>query len=239
MLKLPHPPDRDGAAAAHPRHLVPAAPPRWAPVVGVVLLLATLVMGLMLRGGGKPDFQGLDERLAAGMGGSARGSALGLALVLDKIGGPIGVLIPLAMTGCLSVYGRWRSALFFFTASVLANLVVVLGLKEFVGRSRPPHSWVLVNDGSFPSGQVFMITALLVAAGVVFLRPRVRLAGWIVAGLVAVLMMWSRVRLQAQWPSDTVAGAMAGLGSVLVLWRAFGSLLRREAERLASDRLWE
>ncbi|MFF1641495.1 phosphatase PAP2 family protein [Streptomyces sp. NPDC058246] len=231
--------DLDGDRSVDPRQLVPAAPPRGALEAGVILLLASFVMGLLLRGGGRPFFQELDERLTAGAASSVRGPVMGLALFLDKIGGPIGLVIPLAVTGCLGIYGRWRSALFFFATSVLANLVIVLPLKGFVGRARPPHPWVLVSDGSFPSGQVFMMTALLVAMGVVFLRPRARLWGWFAVGLFVALMMWSRVWLHAQWLSDTVAGAMAGAGSGLVLWRAFAGLLRREAERLAADRLWD
>ncbi|WP_330309936.1 MULTISPECIES: phosphatase PAP2 family protein [unclassified Streptomyces] len=230
--------DLGGNPSAEPRRSVPAAPPRGALAAGSILLLTTFVMGLLLRGGQRPFFQGADERLTAGMAGSTRGSTMELALFLDRVGGPMGVVIPLAVTGCLGVYGRWRSALFFFATSVLANLVVVLPLKAFVGRARPPHPWVLVSDGSFPSGQVFMMTTLLVAVGVVFLRPRTRLWGWIAFGLLVALMMWSRVWLHAQWLSDALAGAMAGAGAGLVLWRAFAALLRCEAERLAADRLW-
>ncbi|WP_175439169.1 phosphatase PAP2 family protein [Streptomyces vilmorinianum] len=195
-------------------------------------------VGFLLRGDGPPFFQGLDDAWERAMDGSRADAASDLALTLDRLGGPIGVVVPLALAGCLCVYGRWRSGLFAFTAGVAANILVVLPLKQLVDRPRPPHPWVLVNDGSYPSGQVFTAAALVVAAGVVLCPPRARRWWWPVAALYVGAMMWSRTWLHAQWLSDTAAGALAGVGACLLLWRAFASLLREEAERAAADRLW-
>ncbi|MGP3983579.1 hypothetical protein [Streptomyces sp. KR80] len=48
------------------------------------------------------------------MDGSREDAVTGLAHVLDRLGGPLGVIVPLALTGCPCVYGRWRSGLFVF-----------------------------------------------------------------------------------------------------------------------------
>lgn len=221
------------------RHPVPGAPPRGASITGAVLVTAVLATGLALLGGGPPAFQGLDDRWMRAMQGVSGGAATHFARIFDLLGGPLEMILPLALAGCLGIYGRWRSGLFVFTAGVVSNLVVVLPLKQLVDRPRPPHPLVLVSGGSFPSGQVFTVTTLLLAAGVVLLPRRAwRWWGVVAAALIAATM-WSRTWLQAQWLSDTVAGAAAGVGVVLLLWTAFARLLEEEARRAAADRLWD
>ncbi|MFF3649161.1 phosphatase PAP2 family protein [Streptomyces sp. NPDC002181] len=221
-----------------PRHHLPAAPPRRAGAVGAALLLGSLLIGLLVATARRPFFQGLDERWAASLNSSRADGFTGFATVLDRLGGPLGTILPLVLVGCLCVYGRWRSALFALASGILTNVLVVLPLKGFVDRPRPPHPWVLVTDGSFPSGQVFSAVTLVFAAGVLVFPPRARRWWWLLAALYVGLMMFSRTWLHAQWLSDTVAGALAGAGSCMLLWRAFEPLLRTEAERMAAGSLW-
>jgi undecaprenyl-diphosphatase len=195
--------------------------------------------GLALLGDRRPAFQGADDSWTAAMHGSPNGTAAALARGLDALGGPMGVILPIVVTGCLGIYGRWRSALFVLTAAVGTNIVVVLPLKELVDRPRPPQPWVLVTDGSFPSGQVYTVTTLVLACGVVLFPPLARRCWWLFSAVLIVAMMWSRTWLHAQWLSDTLAGAAAGVGVVLVQWRAFARLLEEEAVRAASGRLWD
>ncbi|MFE5488120.1 phosphatase PAP2 family protein [Streptomyces sp. NPDC056527] len=221
-----------------PRHHLPAAPPRHALAVGIALLLAPLLIGLLLRVVDRPFFQEVDDRWAASMDGSRADAVTGLSTVLDRLGGPLGLVLPLILCGCLCVYGRWRSALYVLAANVLANMVVVLPLKQLVDRPRPPYPWVLVNDGSYPSGQVFSAVALMFVAAVVLFPPRARRWWWLFGAAYVVAMMWSRTWLHAQWLSDTFAGALAGVGACLLLWRVFEPLLKTEAERTAANSLW-
>ncbi|MDJ0345845.1 phosphatase PAP2 family protein [Streptomyces sp. H10-C2] len=198
-----------------------------------------MAAGLTLRMHRPPFFQGLDERWMAWMNGGSGGAATGLADALDRLGGPMGLIFPIALIGCLCVYGRWRSGIFVFVSTVLANVVVVLPLKRLVDRPRPPHPWVLVNDGSFPSGQVFGATTLVIVIAVVAFPLRARRWWWPAGGVYIAAMMWSRTWLHAQWFSDTVAGVLAGAGTCLLVWLAFEPLLRAEAVRAVADRLWE
>ncbi|MCX5384387.1 phosphatase PAP2 family protein [Streptomyces sp. NBC_00083] len=202
-----------------------------------MLLLSALAVGLTLRGGSSL-FGGLDAPWVRWAEDPGEGAATDFADVLDRLGGPIGTLIPLVLVGVLCVYGRWRSGLFAFVTAVVANVVVVLPLKQVVNRPRPPHPLVLVNDGSFPSGQVFTTVTLVMVIAIVAFPPRARRWWWPVGALYAAAMMWSRTWLHAQWFSDTVAGAMAGAGTCLLLWRAFATLLEREAVRAADARLF-
>lgn len=234
----PPAPTRPPRAPRPARHHVPAAPPRGALASGTALILTTLLVGLLLRVDDRPFFQGLDDAWAASMKGSPADAATGFATVLDRLGGPLGTILPLLVMGCLCVYGRWRSALFVLTTAVVANMLVVLPLKQLADRPRPPHIWVLVNDGSYPSGQVFNAVALTIALAVVLFPPGARRWWWLFGAVYVVTMMWSRTWLHAQWLSDTCAGALAGAGACLLLWRAFAPLLRTEAERTAANTLW-
>lgn len=239
---MPHPPAPTPAPSPiptrPPRHHVPAPPPRHALAWGLTLTLLSLLIGVLLRVDEQPFFQGLDDAWARSMNGTRTDTATGYATVLDRLGGPLGTILPLLLMGCLCMYGRWRSALFVFTAAIVANVLVVLPLKAVAGRPRPPHTWVLVNDGSYPSGQVFTATALVIAAAVVLFPPRGRRWWWLVGAGYTGAMMWSRTWQHAQWLSDTFAGALAAAGACLLLWRAFGPLLETEAERTASGTLW-
>ncbi|WP_406739200.1 phosphatase PAP2 family protein [Streptomyces sp. NBC_00853] len=240
------PPSRTPLRVRPPRHHLPAAPPRHALGLGTALLVLALLAGLLLRLDRHPFFQGLDDRWAASVNDSAAagssgagGDGLGgLTTVLDRLGGPLGTVLPLLVIGCLCVYGRWRSGLFVFTVTVVANLVVLLPLKQVADRPRPPHPWVLVSDGSYPSGQVFSAVTLVVSVAVVLFPPRARRWWWAFGTSYVLAMMGSRTWLHAQWLSDTVAGALVGVGTCLVLWRAFAPLLETESERMASNSLW-
>ncbi|MFG2990307.1 phosphatase PAP2 family protein [Streptomyces sp. NPDC048257] len=227
-----------------PRHHLPAAPPRHALAAGIALLVLALLVGLLLRLNRQPFFQGLDDRWAASVNDSAAAgsggsdSLGGFSIVLDRLGGPLGLVLPLLVIGCLCVYGRWRSGLFVFSLTVVANLVVLLPLKELADRPRPPHPWVLVSDGSYPSGQVFSAVTLVIAVAVVVFPPRARRWWWAFGASYVLAMMGNRTWLHAQWLSDTFAGALVGVGTCLVVWRVFAPLLEVESERMASNSLW-
>ncbi|MGW7346288.1 phosphatase PAP2 family protein [Streptomyces sp. NPDC054854] len=206
-------------------------------------MFLSLAAALWLRVDARPPFQEIDDRWEASFnvpagGGAGAGSASGFVLLLDRLGGPLGVVLPLALTGCLCVYGRWRSGLFVATVCVVSNVLVVLPLKQLADRPRPPHPWVLVNDGSYPSGQVFTAVTLVFVLAVAVFPDRARRWWWPVAGAYVLSMMGSRTWLHAQWLSDTIAGALLGAGACLVLWRLFAPMLETEAERMASDSLW-
>ncbi|MCT9088943.1 phosphatase PAP2 family protein [Streptomyces sp. ASQP_92] len=234
---LPAPPLPGAIAPTSTRDRLPAPPPRGATAIASALVMAALAVGLALRGRPSP-FARLDAPWVRWAEHSGNGATTDFADALDRLGGPIGAVVPLTLVGVLCVYGRWRSGLFAFTAAVLTNFVVVMPLKQVVDRPRPPHPLVLVNDGSFPSGQVFSAVTLVMVAAVVAFPPRVRRWWWLFGGVYVAAMMWSRTWLHAQWFSDTAAGALAGAGTCLLLWRAFAPLLEREAVRAAAVRLF-
>jgi undecaprenyl-diphosphatase len=125
---------------------------------------------------------------------------------------------------------------FLFLAIAVPGLVVTVA-KRIIGRARP-----LFSDGdafvyhfllwrpsyaSFPSGHATTAFAALVAFGVLW--PRLRPLLWTYAVMIAL----SRVVLAAHYPSDVVAGAIAGVvGALLVRdWlaaRRLGFIIRAD-----------
>ncbi|MGW2014601.1 phosphatase PAP2 family protein [Streptomyces sp. NPDC001927] len=235
-VPVPPPPPPPPEPARHP---VLAAPPRRAVLAGSALTAAGLAVGLATLGEGAPFFQRVDDLWMRAIHGSPGDAVTGLAQALDVLGGPLGMVVPLVLAGCLAVYGRWRSGAFVFAACVVADILVVLPVKQFIDRPRPPEPWVLVGGGSFPSGQAFTVTALVVTAGVVLFPPVARRWWWLFAAALVAATIWSRTWLHAQWLSDAVAGAALGAGVSLLVWCAFARLLEEEAARSASGRLWD
>jgi membrane-associated phospholipid phosphatase len=112
-------------------------------------------------------------------------------------------------------------------ASVLGAGVVDLGVKSICGRMRPDMDLIgganvwnwfrgfhTQADLSFPSGHA--VVAFSVAAVLCYLSPR----GKVLFVVVAALVGFSRVVMQAHFYSDVIAGATIGwvCGSTIVRW---------------------
>ena len=132
-------------------------------------------------------------------------------------GGWVGVLVvPLGGAGAL------------IAEAVSAALVQLL--KHLFGRARPTEILIMSDYGSYPSGHVANAATIAVCAVVLFPRLVVALVGaaWI------LLMAFSRTYLHAHWLSDTVGGALVGIGAALVVAAVFSVPLARERRLVAS-----
>jgi undecaprenyl-diphosphatase len=147
------------------------------------------------------------------------------ALVFNTLGGGVvaGIFLPIFFVGLLLLLRRNWAALFFAIAEVV-NALVVLGLKQLVGRPRPTDMLVSPDFGSFPSGHSANAALFATVLGIIFARA------WIWAAGVAytIAMMLSRTYLGAHWISDTIGGALLGAGIAVVVWAPFAYDLYRE-----------
>ncbi|MCX4985770.1 phosphatase PAP2 family protein [Streptomyces sp. NBC_00572] len=197
----------------------------------LLLTVATLPAFVVRADPANPPFQDLDDQWLAWMGGPHDGPYAVLAAVLNWFGGPLGVVVPLALLFFLLVRGRWVSVGFLLGVYLAGNLLVVQGLKHLVDRPRPANPLVRVDHGSFPSGHAAGAALLVVLAGVLLI-PAARRRAWWLGGVVFTLaMMWSRTWLHAHWLTDTAAGAAAGAGAGLLAWWLCAPALAREAAR--------
>lgn len=161
----------------------------------------------------------------------------GFSLVMNFLGGGwFGVfVVPIGGTIVLILLRRPWSAAFFLTAQAVSAGLVQL-LKSTYGRARPEDIAVISDHGSFPSGHVAGAATLVTILVVLFPRLLVVILGaaWV------VLMAFSRTYIHAHWLSDTLGGALVGVGTALVVAAEMAvplnreSLARRERERTPS-----
>ena len=112
---------------------------------------------------------------------------------------------------------RWADALV-LSVSMAAG-AANLGLKELAVRPRPEAAWALVEETgySFPSGHAVFAAAFFGALAVLLgrwewsaRRPGLLWATRLVLVLAVICVGASRVYLGVHWPSDVIAGWLAG-----------------------------
>jgi undecaprenyl-diphosphatase len=80
---------------------------------------------------------------------------------------------------------------------------------------------------------MFIVTVaavLMLCLGNRFLRGRLRAAGWVVAGLIAILTGLGRIDSGAHWPSDVLAGLL-----IAIAWIAFVLSIRPLSARVVEE----
>ena len=119
-------------------------------------------------------------------------------------------------------------------ALVLCVLIGNLGLKPLVARARPfapnPDITLLIPrpaDFSFPSGHTMSSFA---AATVIFCKDR-RMGIW--AGLLAVVIAFSRLYLYVHYPSDVLGGAIIGIILGLVAMSICNAIITKRGKQHA------
>ncbi|HEX7049379.1 MAG TPA: phosphatase PAP2 family protein [Longimicrobiales bacterium] len=115
-----------------------------------------------------------------------------------------------------------RYSVFFLLFAVLGGLVLNSALKDLFDRPRPSVvEWAtMVGSTSFPSGHA--MSAMIAYGSVAYLvgrlepTPTLRRATWILAAVLILLIGISRIYLGVHYPSDVLAGYVAGLA-----WTSF------------------
>ena len=149
-------------------------------------------------------------------------------------------LVTFIAVGFLVLDGKSHMA-GFAAGSVVGGMAVATLLKDVFQRPRPeivPHL-VYAGSSSFPSGHSMMsaLTYLTLAALLARSQERRRLKAFflLLAVLVTFMVGVSRVYLGVHWPTDVLAGWMAGTTWALLCWTLARWLqsrktLEREAE---------
>jgi undecaprenyl-diphosphatase len=158
-----------------------------------------------------------------------------LARDITALGG-VGVLtlLTLAVAGLLWLQGHHRSVVLVLV-SVAGGLLLSTLFKEAFDRPRPdlvPHG-ATVYTASFPSGHSMMAAVTYLTLAVMYARVEPRRAVKIyliaVATLIILFVGASRVYLGVHWPTDVVAGWLAGATWALFCWLIARWLQRRGA----------
>lgn len=151
----------------------------------------------------------------------------GFFVVVSKLGYEGVIAMDLVLVLTLLALKHWREAIFAATAFVGSSLLNV-GAKQFFQRDRPTL-WESISPEdtfSFPSGHAMGSMTLVMTAILLAWPSRWRWPVLLFASAFAVLVGYSRVYLGVHFPSDILAGWMAGtawvVGVYLVLFHVPG-----------------
>jgi undecaprenyl-diphosphatase len=151
-----------------------------------------------------------------------------------------------AATAVIAIYlwldGKSHMAAFLVAATASGGVLSLL-LKTLFDRPRPefvPHL-TYVSSSSFPSGHSMLAAVVYVTLGSLLAAVISRLALKIyvltVAVLLAIVVGVSRIYLGVHYPTDVLAGWLAGLIWALVCWLIARWLQRRgQVERDSAER---
>jgi undecaprenyl-diphosphatase len=138
-----------------------------------------------------------------------------VARVLAVIGAwPWAYLAVLVAVAVLVILRHAAAAVYLATTFALTAVLAIPLLKVAVDRPRPPGQLIEVGGMSYPSGHTG-ITAVVMMSLLLLTPRRGRWASAVVAGAATALMAWSRTYLSVHWLSDTVGGALIGIGIAL------------------------
>ncbi|HWF08564.1 MAG TPA: phosphatase PAP2 family protein [Bryobacteraceae bacterium] len=136
--------------------------------------------------------------------------------------------------GFLILDGKMRMA-FFALGSVVGGMVLSTLLKDLFQRPRPdivPHA-VYASSSSFPSGHSMMSAVTYLTLGALLARSleRKRLKAYflLLAAFLTFAVGVTRVYLGVHWPTDVLAGWMAGAIWAMLCWAVAGRLQKRRA----------
>lgn len=191
---------------------------------GVLLIALACLLGWVLFARGDQPFA-VDEWWNALLSQWWTAALAGFSRVMNFVGGGwFGILaVPISgAIGLILLRRPWAAAYFLAASAVSAGGVQVL--KHLFGRVRPDDILIVSDYGSYPSGHVANAATIAAVAVVVF--PRLWVA---LVGVVWVLMMaFSRTYLHAHWLSDTLGGALMGVGAALLVAAVFAVPMARE-----------
>lgn len=184
---------------------------------------------LMLRAPGDPS----DPRGPAWLEEAGRDlTALGGTVVLT--------LTTLTVAGFFLIRRTYAEMVYLLVA-VGGGILLSTLAKEAFSRPRPdlvPHG-SFVHTASFPSGHSMMAAVAYLSLGVLIARvlPNRRLKVYVltIAVLVTVLVGVSRVYLGVHWPTDVLAGWLAGAGWAMLCLLGARVVMRRGRRELPPE----
>jgi undecaprenyl-diphosphatase len=200
---------------------------RWPLISGSVALTLAVLVGVLVSLRESPldvDERWMTELLAH------RTPWLDVpAMLLDWLGGGVvGVfVVPIGLAVFLLAARRPWAALYSVVAAILsANLVQLL--KNLFDRPRPEEILVVADFGSFPSGHVANAATIAVTLIIIFGMHRGRWWVWMLGAAYIVAMALARTYLSAHWITDTVGGALIGIGVAVMVAVPFAVKLGAE-----------
>jgi undecaprenyl-diphosphatase len=147
-----------------------------------------------------------------------------MARDMTALGGVLTLTLVTAMVAGYLWLSRQRRTMVFVLVAVAGALLLSLCLKGFFDRPRPqlvPHLSNIATT-SFPSGHSMLSSAIYLTLATLLARlvdsKRIKTYFICVAMLLTVLVGLSRVYMGVHYPTDVLAGWMAGVGWAMLCW---------------------
>lgn len=180
------------------------APGRTEAVAGAVLMGLSIVAGVVVRV--HPGPNAVDRRGFAVLATSTDSTILHR---ITDLGTPLALVVATLLAAAVVVrFDRWRAA------ACIAGPVVTAVLVEYVFKPLVARRYLGVL--SYPSGNVADVAAVMTAWALAvpgWIRPAVVVLGAVVVGLMIVAV----IGLRWHYPTDALAGAVLGVGTVLTV----------------------
>ena len=185
------------------------------------------------------DSRGLDTAVLEAMRDRSTEKPIGpawlaeAALEITSLGSvAVLVFVVAAVLGYLAMHRLWGAFWLVLAASLGGQLLNML-LKQSFGRERPtvvPHL-TGVQTLSFPSGHAMLSAIIYLTLGALLVRleeqRRVKLYIVLVAVTLTMLIGLTRVYLGVHYPTDVLAGWVAGMVWAILCWLTAQWLQRR------------
>jgi|SRR5579862_4514257 len=217
----------------------------FAGIVGGIWVFA-LIAGEVMEG----DTGAIDQRLLLAMRQPDR-SPIGSPAMQDAardvtaLGGPVVLTLLTVITGGFLLLDGKKHMGWFVYGSVTGGLIVSWLLKDFYQRPRPdlvPHA-AYVSTTSFPSGHSMMSAVTYLTLGALLARSQKRKSLKAYFLLLAVVLTFlvgvSRVYLGVHWPTDVLAGWIAGASWAIFCWLAARRLQARHTIEAEAEQFLE
>lgn len=143
-----------------------------------------------------------------------------LAVAFHVIGGIWG-MTTLGLATTIALYRLQARLAWLLLSSMLGTALIGATLRFAFDRPRPAGVLLVSEpDGSFPSGHVMVLTALVVVLCAVAWPTKARAVAVTIGSVMVVAMMWARVYVGVHHVTDVAAGALFALVWTTVLVRA-------------------
>jgi undecaprenyl-diphosphatase len=185
-------------------------------IVAIACVAGFLLLALLVNGQRALGFDAAVTSAVTGLG-----IPTDVWLAFTALGGP--VLMPLGVIVVVALLWKRQFRLALIVAVALIGAALFTDLfKDLVSRPRPPGDALATANGySFPSGHTLnstitygLIALVLWRSG---LQPLVRRVGIAVLVTLPILVGLSRIALGVHYPSDVLAGWLAGIAIVAVV----------------------
>jgi len=146
-------------------------------------------------------------------------------------------LITLIISGYLLLRKQYFR-LWLVLAATIGGALLMAGLKEFIGRTRPEVVTHLLEEKSlsFPSGHSMMSAVIFLTQAVLLSKietnRKIKIYIIFVALLLMLLIGISRIYIGVHYPTDVLAGWVAGISWALLCWYISTILEKRTGNKI-------